>query len=670
MSEYYNLEYLIKLFCDIYYNFNYNKSYDIFINNSLHFINEILKPNKINFNILEINYPSLLLNNNKLIEINEKYFSKFMIKTYKYNYCKLFNNFNEEDYKKFLNEVKINYILKYNLIELEYNEIINLYDNIFEDKGKFIKPKLKDKINLTLNLDYNIIKNYLFHCLIKNLPNFINLNIKYFLNENDLNDINKYCKFINIDNNILNPYINVNIYNNENKIIFNKKYLINFIEINNYEDCFNFYISKIYDFLNYRINIYTIINKYLENINIFKIKSNNNLDYCSRGIIQEVSPPGSLTNDFKYESHYYKKLNKKLITLIKIYFCYNKHFNNENINYLYELYDNNIFKKIYNNSIIDLIREIKNNKKFYNYLINNYFSDKQIENNKYIINLLYKIYYDLINCNILHIYLKISFNNNNVIKISKIINEINNLLNLTKKDLNIKYKLKVIIHISGLYLNDNVNLINDNIIIIKNNEKSHCEYEIYNNLNDIKNIINNYINYNNSYETFHKYQNEYYKRYLLLNYEEYKLKHNDLTKIEYKYINHYPYVYYQTYYPTFKLNKIIKKSKFNINEIEKEFSNFDFNISKEEIIKSLFKLLLNEDNKRKLLNVEFINIDTKDEKTYNIDISFKIFTTINKENYNKKLLNIFSNYYFIDINYIQFNIINIINGQFDNLTKY
>lgn len=117
-----------------YYNFNYNKSYDIFINNSLHFINEILKPNKINFNILEINYPSLL-----------------------------FTNFNEEDYKKFLNEVKINYILKYNLIELEYNEIINLYNNIFENKGKFIKPKLKDKINLTLNLDYNIIKN---------LPNF------------------------------------------------------------------------------------------------------------------------------------------------------------------------------------------------------------------------------------------------------------------------------------------------------------------------------------------------------------------------------------------------------------------------------------------------------------------------------------------------------------------
>ena len=118
MSEYYNLEYLIKLFCDIYYNFNYNKSYDIFINNSLHFINEILKPNKINFNILEINYPSLLLNNNKLIEINEKYFSKCMIKTYKYNYCKLFNNFNEENYKKFLNEVRINYILKYNLILL------------------------------------------------------------------------------------------------------------------------------------------------------------------------------------------------------------------------------------------------------------------------------------------------------------------------------------------------------------------------------------------------------------------------------------------------------------------------------------------------------------------------------------------------------------------------
>lgn len=399
--------------------------------------------------------------------------------------------------------------------------------------------------------------------------------------------------------------------------------------------------------------------------------------------------------------------NYILLKELKYYIKTNKNYELINYNYLIDvcidsakyfdfIEDYNIFKLIdeYTNNInlkknnfIDKINYIYKNIENFKVFIN----DKSLNFNN-CIELLNKI------LNNFNIY-ELSINMNNNYNIIDLIKKIDNKIDIIKEKYNIKNNITLFLNIDDFFINDNKHFYNildyktNNDILIFPFYNVYIEdYEF--NINDdfnndnIDNLINNLNNYNN------------YKKNIKNNYY-YKTEINQKLSIdERKFIQHDLDYNLLLDDIIINYNKIINyniKNQIKDNDIKKNiFERFDNFIN----INTFNNLLSNEENKKKLLNVKFINIDFKENKVntpkynydptkkryfkfdinkqcdiiieynfeYNIDIEFNKFTTINKIEYTKTLEKIFRSYYHgnllnkIDLN---FNIINIINGQFD-----
>ena len=372
---------------------------------------------------------------------------------FKFNYNKNIKIYN----KYFLSNKKKKIQLHYDINKLKkesyaifYKKYTDLIVKNIDDKLNIRKNKIniKDLNKLNPNIYDDIVNKYLKNKFLNTINNFINHNKIVSEYYNKLYSINKYLEDKNIDNNIINIFINKlnSIFNNkiiyDNKIVFinNNQYIINH-DINGNKLNKNIYINEnqgkieinnkifkqdvlaiSYDKYIMYYNIYT--NLYLgfkDNINTIVNKKGQYLiiNYSFKNMLY-------LLGNFKKYIKNHKNIKKKL-------------------QYIYTDRNNNL-KNIINNFIINLNKskytKNKNKNLNINYIILISKKKKLIFNNyEYIINsFLYNLNTEI---NILH---------NNYINVIDILKKNNNSLNYIINELNYLFE---------------INNKNNNIIIFK-----------------------------------------------------------------------------------------------------------------------------------------------------------------------------------------------------------
>jgi len=368
--EYYNLQYLLSFIYDIYEiqklnifkkeNIFLNKKYKLtYKNNLIEFINNNLKFKKLNRKYLKYNYPNLL-NNNKIDNF--------------------FDNFNDNDYLNFIKDITIN----------SYNLNINKKDihNFTLNESNWII--LKNNYNINIKLNIHLLENYIFYSLIDfiNSYKFINLNIEYYLSDNDYEFINSNFIFIkSIDNNnLLKPIINYyQVYNKDEDLINQEDNINNIIKEYNY---INFKLSKDnldFNIIDNNLNNYNLLNKLLL-LNNYKdeilFNDNNITSYLLYIIIYELIIKGIIDNNFynfilDSNKLNFDKLIKKHNNYLTKLFNYQLTINNiiSNINISY-----NHYKEYYNNIHLtnDNIKLTKNKLNTFNNIMTNYINEYDI----------------------------------------------------------------------------------------------------------------------------------------------------------------------------------------------------------------------------------------------------------------------------------------------------
>ena len=457
-------------------------------------INGIIKNNKFNGTINNLEFNDCTINISKLISGNYNY------KIYNNDYL-LYFQFNYKDILEYIDNINIYISIQHKLLYNKFSFDKEIKDNInLITLDKLLKLllesgnnilKMSELINKLFNIIYYTIINYDFYINIKN--NLSKLNF-------DENVKELYNKPIKI------------LYNNNNNIIIDQRYIIN-----NFKK-YNQYILDNYkedrDFINELVNSDLMIfnNEVINNIiQLYQKVINYNL-------IDKYFPINTKTLIIKLSNNksinslniIYNKINEQLNKENNL-FIFNKQKNiiyNDYLNYydkLYYLY-NYIITLFYDSPLIDFIKDTNDISKQYNILLLNWNNNNNNNNNNDII-ILYNIvkFSELnslynINYNILSLYYNIYniiiyFSNrldDNIIFDTKLGNMYWNFIN-NKSYINIKY-LYSFINKWSYIINDILSnkIDREQLDIIYNDPI--CKI-IYNNMHILLYIITHISNY-------------------------------------------------------------------------------------------------------------------------------------------------------------------------------